>query len=210
MDNPPRGFIFDLDGTVYIGERALPGAVETIARIRARGGKTIFISNNPLEPASAYAEKLSRLGIPATPRDVVTSVDVLVAYLLKNAPRACVFVIGEPPLINEVHRAGFKVSEEPNQIEYVIAAFDRTFDYRKWNIAFQAIKFHGARFIATNADKSCPVDGGEIPDCRRDYCRAGSNDGPALRVCRRQTITADDRCRCCTYGRAGKRMSRDW
>lgn len=164
MDNPPRGFIFDLDGTVYIGEHALPGAVETIARIRARGGKTIFISNNPLEAASAYAEKLSRLGIPATPRDVVTSVDVLVAHLLKAAPCACVFVIGEPPLINEVRRAGFKVSEEPNQIEYVIAAFDRTFDYRKWNIAFQAVKFHGARFIATNADKSCPVDGGEIPD----------------------------------------------
>ena len=160
-----RGFIFDLDGTVYVGERAVPGAVETIAAIRARGGKTIFVSNKPLEPASTYAAKLTRLGIPTTSADVITSVSVLTAHLQKTALCARVYVIGELPLIEELRRAGFAVTEEPSQIEYVIAAFDRTFDYRKWNTAFQAIKFHGAHLIATNADPSCPVEGGEIPDC---------------------------------------------
>lgn len=163
--NNIRGFIFDLDGTVYLGERALPGAVETLAEIRARGLPCVFISNKPLEPASAYAAKLTRLGIPATPRDVITSVRVLIAYFQRNAPRARVFPIGEPPLWEELRAAGLHLTDDPAQIEYVIAAFDRTFDYRKWNIAFQAIKFHGAHFVATNADKSCPVDGGEIPDC---------------------------------------------
>jgi NagD protein len=160
-----RGFIFDLDGTVYLGEQVIPGAVETIAAIRARGLKTVFISNKPLEPGRAYAEKLSRLGIPTAADEVITSVNVLANFFQRTAPGARVFVIGEPPLIDELRQAGLKISEEPTQIEYVIAAFDRTFDYRKWNIAFQAIKFHGAHFVATNADQACPVDGGEIPDC---------------------------------------------
>ncbi|MCI0476189.1 MAG: HAD-IIA family hydrolase [Anaerolineales bacterium] len=165
MNQPLRGFIFDLDGTVYLSDHALPGAVETIAEIRARELGCVFISNKPLEPGSAYAAKLTRLGIPTTPNDVITSVRVLIAYFQRHAPDARIFVIGEPPLWEEMRRAGLHLTEDPAQIEYVVAAFDRTFDYHKLNIAFQAIKFHNAHFIATNADKSCPVDGGEIPDC---------------------------------------------
>ncbi|MBI4790155.1 MAG: HAD-IIA family hydrolase, partial [Chloroflexi bacterium] len=141
------------------------GAVETIAELRRRGLPVVFISNKPLEPASSYAEKLTRLGIPATADDVITSGKVLSAYLARAAPGARVFVIGEPPLLREMHAAGLQLCEEPARIEYVIAAFDRTFDYRKWNVAFQAIKFHGAHFVATNGDRTCPIEGGELPDC---------------------------------------------
>jgi NagD protein len=87
------------------------------------------------------------------------------AHLARVAPGARVFVIGEPPLLEEMRQAGLQIVQAPSQIEYVIAAFDRTFDYPKWNIAFQAIKFHGAHFVATNGDRTCPVEGGEIPDC---------------------------------------------
>ncbi|MBI4787364.1 MAG: HAD-IIA family hydrolase, partial [Chloroflexi bacterium] len=160
----PRGFIFDLDGTIYLGDRALPGAVETIAELRRRGLPVVFISNKPLEPASSYAEKLTRLGIPATADDVITSGKVLSAYLARTAPGARVFVIGELPLLREMQAAGLQLCEEPARIEYVVAAFDRTFEYRKWNIAFQAIKFHGAHFVATNGDRTCPMEGGELPD----------------------------------------------
>jgi NagD protein len=160
-----HGFIFDLDGTLYLGEHAIPGAVETLAFIRAHHLRYVFISNKPLEPGSAYAEKLTRLGMPATSDDVITSGCVMGTYLARVSPHARVFVIGEPPLLEEIRQAGMILSEEPDKIEYVVAAFDRTFDYRKWNIAFQAIKFHGAHFVATNGDKSCPIEGGEIPDC---------------------------------------------
>jgi arabinose operon protein AraL len=160
-----HGFIFDLDGTVYLGEQAIPGAVETLASIRAHHLPYVFISNKPLEPGSAYAAKLTRLGIPATPDDVITSGCVMGTYLARVSPHTRVFVIGEPPLLEEIRQAGMILSEEPDEIEYVVAAFDRTFDYRKWNIAFQAMKFHGAHFVATNGDKSCPIAGGEIPDC---------------------------------------------
>lgn len=166
MTKPPiRGFILDLDGTLYLGDRALPGAVEALAAIRARSLPVAFISNKPLEPGSAYAAKLTRLGIPATEDQVITSGKVLSAHLAQIAPGAQVFVIGEPPLCEEMRQAGLQLTDDPASIEYVVAAFDRTFDYQKWNIAFQAIKFHGAHFVATNADRSCPVEGGEIPDC---------------------------------------------
>jgi NagD protein len=85
-------------------------------------------------------------------------------WLSREAPGATIYVIGETPLIEEMVRAGFRISEKAGEIQYVIASFDRTFDYRKLNIALQAIK-KGARFVATNPDRTCPVEGGEIPDC---------------------------------------------
>jgi NagD protein len=165
MNSVLRGFILDMDGTIYLSERALPGAVETIAALRQRGLAVAFVSNKPLEPGSAYAAKLTRLGIPTEPREVITSGYVLSRHLARTAPAARVFVIGEPPLLQEMREAGLRLTEEPAEIDYVVAAFDRTFDYRKWNIAFQALKFHGAHFVATNPDRTCPIDGGEIPDC---------------------------------------------
>ncbi len=163
--SPIRGCIFDLDGTVYVSDHATSGAVETIAELRRRAIPVAFISNKPLEPGSAYAAKLTRLGIPTSPEDVITSGRVLGNYLARVAPAAKVFVVGETPLWEEMRQAGLCLTQEPSEIEYVVAAFDRTFDYRKWNIAFQAIKFHGAHFVATNGDRTCPVEGGEIPDC---------------------------------------------
>jgi len=159
-----KGFIFDLAGTVDLGERLIPGAERVIRRLREAGKKVVFLSNKPLYTREDYAAKLTRLGIPTAPAEVVNSTFVLIHYLGKIAPEAKVFVMGELPFVAEMARAGFRLTENPDEIEYVVAAFDRTFDYRKFNIAFQAIK-KGARFFATNPDRTCPVEGGELPDC---------------------------------------------
>lgn len=159
-----KGFILDLDGTVYLGERLIPGAERVVRLFRERGKKVVFLSNKPLYTREDYAAKLTRLGIPTKPAEVVNSTFVLIRYLEKVAPGSRVFVMGELPFVAEMARAGFLLTENPDEIEYVVAAFDRTFDYRKYNIAFQAIK-RGAHFIATNPDRTCPVEGGELPDC---------------------------------------------
>ena len=159
-----KGFIFDLDGTVYLSDRLIPGADGVIRLLRQNGRKVAFLSNKPIQTREDYASKLTRLGIPTRPDEVINSTFVMTNYLKKNAPHARLFVVGEIPFIEELRRAGFTITEEPKEIEYVIAAFDRTFDYRKLSIAFQAIKL-GAHFIATNPDRTCPVEGGEIPDC---------------------------------------------
>ncbi|MBU0510818.1 MAG: HAD-IIA family hydrolase [Chloroflexi bacterium] len=158
-----RGYIFDLDGTIYLGENAIPGAPEIIAELRQRGCGVVFISNKPLQPREVYAQKLTRLGIPTSTDDVINSTLVLIQYLLCEMPAAKVFVIGEQPLLDEMAAAGLSLSDKPDEIDVVIASFDRTFDYRKLNIGYQALRL-GARFFATNADRTCPVEGGEIPD----------------------------------------------
>jgi phosphoglycolate/pyridoxal phosphate phosphatase family enzyme len=160
-----KGFIFDLDGTIYLGDLLIPGADRVIRLLRERGKKVVFLSNKPLGTREDYASKLTRLGIPAQPDEVINSTFVMTNYLKRNAPQARLFAVGEKPFIEELKKAGFTITEEPGAIDYVVAAFDRTFDYRKLNIAFQAIKKFGAHFVATNPDRTCPVEGGEMPDC---------------------------------------------
>ena len=157
------GYIFDLDGTVYLGEALLPGARQAIETLRAAGRRTVFLSNNPTRTSSEYAAKLTRLGLQTGPEDVVNSSQVMVRWLLREAPGSRVFVVGEQPLRDELVAAGFELSERAGQIDFVIASFDRTFEYRKLQIAFDAIRA-GARFVATNADRYCPVPGGGEPD----------------------------------------------
>jgi arabinose operon protein AraL len=159
-----KGFIFDLDGTVYLSDALIPGADRVIRLIRESGRKVVFLSNKPIQTREDYAAKLTRLGITTGADEVINSTLVMTNYLKKHAPEARLFVVGENPFVEELRRAGLRITEEPKEIEYVIVAFDRTFDYRKLNIAFQAIKL-GAHFVATNPDRTCPVEGGEIPDC---------------------------------------------
>jgi arabinose operon protein AraL len=160
-----KGFIFDLDGTVYRGDALIPRADEVIRLLRESERKVVFLSNKPIQTREDYASKLTRLGIPTQPEEVINSTFVMTHYLKKNAPQARLFVVGELPFIEELKRAGFTLMDDPKEIDYVVAAFDRTFDYGKLNIAFQAIKKFGAHFVATNPDRTCPVEGGEIPDC---------------------------------------------
>ncbi|MEZ4859718.1 MAG: HAD-IIA family hydrolase [Caldilineaceae bacterium] len=168
------GFVFDLDGTVYLGDAALPGSVAAIAALRQRGKRVLFVSNKPLEPRQNYAAKLSRLGIPALPADVITSAYVLGHHLARHEPTLALYVLGEQNLRAELRAHGLTVLNEltdqdpkevidPSGIDAVVVAFDRTLDYRKLNTAYQALQ-QGARFFATNADKSCPMPGGAIPD----------------------------------------------
>ena len=160
---PYRGFIFDLDGTVYRGERLLPGAKAVVAALRDAGRQVCFLSNKPIASREDYAAKLTRLGVPADVDEVINSSYVLARHLAREAPGARCFVIGEPPLIAELERAGLAPVDGP-RVDYVVVAFDRTFDYRKLDVALQAVKRHGARLIGTNPDRTCPTEDGEIPD----------------------------------------------
>jgi arabinose operon protein AraL len=160
---PHRGWLLDLDGTVYRGEALIPGADAAVAALRADGRRVAFLSNKPLETRADYAAKLTRLGIPTRPDDVVNSSLVLARHLATLDPGAPVFVIGEPPLVAELAAHGFEVRRDA-RVRWVVIAFDRTFDYAKLNTALQAVR-GGARLIATNPDRTCPTEDGEIPDC---------------------------------------------
>ena len=156
-------YIFDLDGTVYLGEALLPGAAETIGRLRALGRRIVFLSNNPTRTRDDYAARLGRLGLPTSPADVINSSFVMADFLRRRMPGARLFVVGEASLRAELAAAGFELADNASGVQAVIASFDRTFDYHKLQVAFDAIRA-GARFFATNADRYCPVPGGGQPD----------------------------------------------
>lgn len=163
MPNTIDGFIFDLDGTVYRGDELLPGSEKVIKRLREKDKEIVFLSNKPIKQRGVYARKLTRLGIPTESSQIINSSLVTARFLSETDPDAVVYVVGEKPLVKELQSHGIKVSTDPGKIEYVIASFDRKFNYDKLDLAYQAIK-NGARLIATNSDKTCPVAGGEIPD----------------------------------------------
>jgi arabinose operon protein AraL len=168
------GFVFDLDGTIYLGDHALPGAIEALRTLRQHGKRIVFVSNKPLQTRRDYAAKLTDLGIAVDASEVITSGYVLGHYLAKVEPRLRLYIIGEKSLRDELRSYGLTVVDEflgqdsqqvihPINVDAVVVAFDRTLDYRKLNTAYQAL-LKGARFFATNADKACPMPGGAIPD----------------------------------------------
>jgi HAD superfamily hydrolase (TIGR01450 family) len=158
-------YIFDLDGTIYIDDELIPGADETIARLRADGARVAFVTNHPLHPATEYAERLTRLGIPADPAEIVTSVDALIRYL-DHAHRGCtVLPIAEAEVRRRLTAAGYALTDDPQGVDVVVVSFDRTFDYAKLLAGYRAVREHGAAIVATNPDPFCPTRDGGLPDC---------------------------------------------
>ena len=159
-----RGYAFDLDGTVYLGDALLPDRRrDDLAGSGRSARRTVFLSNNPTHPPEDYAAKLTRLGLPT---DVGTSwcpPRSSSASSRQRMPGARLFVLGEAPLRQALAAAGFEVVDGAAGVEAVIASFDRTFAYPKLQVAFDAIRA-GARFFATNGDRYCPVPGGGQPD----------------------------------------------
>ena len=164
LSSPDRlyeGYVFDLDGTIYLGDELLPGAKRLIEELRELGKKVAFLSNNPTKDPRMYADKLTRLGVPTPEGEVVNTVVTMTRWLLQNHPDATVFPISEEPLRRSLREAGIRMSDRPDEIDIVIASYDRAFDYRKLQIAFDAIWFHKrARLVTTNPDPYCPLPGG--------------------------------------------------
>jgi 4-nitrophenyl phosphatase len=160
------GYVFDLDGTIYLGSELLPGAARLVQALRAMARKVVFVSNNPTRDPEEYAWKLSELGLPTLASEVINPVVTTTTWLAANAPEATVFPVSEKPLKRALRDRGIRMSEDPAEIDIVIASYDRQFEYRKLQIAFDAIRGpRHARLIATNPDRFCPFpDGRGEPD----------------------------------------------
>jgi len=156
-----KGYVFDLDGTIYLGDELLPGARRLVLKLRELGKRVVFLSNNPTKDPEMYAEKLTNLGIETPASDIVNTVVSMTRWLSQNHPDAVIFPIAEEPLKRALRKAGIRMSEKAEEIDLVVASYDRTFDYRKLQIAFDAIWYYKrARLVSTNPDRYCPLPGG--------------------------------------------------
>lgn len=162
MALPIRAVVSDLDGVVYRGDRPVPGAVEAINRWAARGIPYVFVTNNASKTASAFAEKLARLGVEARPGQVLTSADAAAAHVGRHF-RAGVsaFVIGERGLREAVTGEGAEVVDR-DDAEVVVLGFDYALNYAKMRTAVRAL-MGGAALVVTNPDLITPADDGYEP-----------------------------------------------
>ncbi|MDO8588283.1 MAG: phosphoglycolate/pyridoxal phosphate family phosphatase [Armatimonadota bacterium] len=157
-----KAYIFDLDGVIYRGDELQPGAAETVNALRSRGERVYFLTNNSTQSRSQYADKLTKLGIPARPDEIMTSAYAAALYLRQVKPDGRrVYVVGESGLKEELEQTGAEVVEEPDglPIDFVVAGLDRQFNYEKLFNAQQAI-YRGAEFVATNRDPTFPLEEG--------------------------------------------------
>lgn len=152
-------FLFDLDGVLYRGDRAVPGAAETLTALREAGRDVVFLTNNSARTPEAVAEKLEGMGIPADPSRVVTSAMAAVSML--DGVRTA-FVIGEQGLRAAIAGAGVEVvGGDPDRADAVVIGWDRSANYDALRTASILVQ-RGARLVATNTDASYPAPGGEL------------------------------------------------
>ncbi len=170
IKNRPAGavttYIFDLDGVVYRGKDILPHSRETIDRLKKSGHNVRFFTNNATKSRRQYLDKLSSFGVETSIDEIMTSSYAAALYFEENNESGkTVFRIGEEGMSEELRNVGMEVIEDPSKngvaIDYVVVGMDRYFDYNKLLRAQQAI-VNGAKFIATNEDKTFPVENGNV------------------------------------------------
>lgn len=153
-------FVLDMDGTIYLGEKVLPNAVEFISHARSKGIRVIFFTNNASKNPNDYVNKLNRLGFDASRGDVVTAGDVTIEFLKKNHPDTPVYLVGTPELEQSFLENGITLSERS---DIVVTSFDTTLTYKKLVTACDLIR-NGATFYCTHPDFNCPTENGYLPD----------------------------------------------
>ncbi|MBI4213901.1 MAG: HAD-IIA family hydrolase [Chloroflexi bacterium] len=153
--------LIDLDGVMYRGERALPGASDLLPALHALGIQYTFVTNNSTTTAEEVVARLRRMGVPADAKRVVTSAQATAQYLgTVAAPGTRMLSIGEAGLSGALTAAGFQVADE--DVAFVVVGLDRHVTYERLAKACMAIRA-GAKFVATNADPGLPVEGGWWP-----------------------------------------------
>ncbi|NGQ96953.1 TIGR01457 family HAD-type hydrolase [Brevibacillus sp. SYP-B805] len=156
-----KGYLLDLDGTVYRGNEVIPEAVHFIRALREEGIPYLYLTNNSSAPPEAVAKKLQAMGIEASPEEVYTSSMATAAYLAEKHPQGTrVHVIGEEGLHMALAQAGCTLTDQ--EADYVVVGIDRSFSYAKLAAAARAIR-SGATLIATNRDPALPTENGLMP-----------------------------------------------
>ena len=150
------GFAIDMDGTVYHGERPIPGAREFIAGLRERGIPFRFVTNNSSHNRQFYADRLDRMGFGVTPDEVLTSTVATVRFIKDNRGGRSVYAMATPDVKAEIAESGIRMASE-GRPDIVLLTFDTTIDYGKINRGYHYL-LQGSEFIATHPDDVCPTE----------------------------------------------------
>lgn len=159
------GLVCDLDGVVYRGDNAIPGAVDAVNELRRRGVRVVFCTNNSRPTVAQYRRKLAALGIDIDDGDIVTSAVVTGEVLRRrNLQGSGAIVIGGEGVVESLGAAGVRVldGDAASPAQLVVVGYDPDFTYEAMRRATLAVRA-GARLIATNDDASFPAPDGLWP-----------------------------------------------
>jgi arabinose operon protein AraL len=161
--NPIQGLIIDLDGTVFRGDNLIEGTREVINEAIHMGKKVVFLSNRGNISREAARSRLSAVGIDVTLEQIILSSSVAAAFLRDHYPSCQVWVLGEEGLIDELKLASVSLAQEPKDADWLVISLHEKVEYEHLNHAFAAVR-HGARILATNADRTFPRHDGDAID----------------------------------------------
>ena len=183
-------FLFDMDGTINLGEELIPGMEGFFQRLQATGRSFYLLTNNSSKSHAPYVAKMTRLGVPVTEKEVLISSVALCDHLKEHCPAARLYVLGTPQLEESLRKAGFLLVTEPRlaprpaqeDVDLIVLGFDQCLTYKRLSTACRLID-RGIPYIATHPDLRCPIEGGEfIPDTGAMIAliKAATGKGPSL------------------------------
>ena len=161
-----RLFLFDMDGTLYLGNRLFDFTIELLDTIRSTGRRYLFMTNNSSKSVEDYIKKLANLGISAVREDFITSSQATAYYLKENYPNHRLYVCGTQSLKKELIMEGFTVTEHLPDVDCIVMGFDTELTFQKLeDVSRLLLTRENIPYVATNPDYVCPTEFGSVPDC---------------------------------------------
>ena len=157
-------YIFDMDGTIYLGYNVFDFAIKFINNLRANGKKILFFTNNASHTDEYYLTKLTKLGFSPTPDEIMTSGDVTTVFLNRRRAGKSVYLVGTDELVADFKAKGVNIIDGSSEsADIVITSFDTSLTYQKLDDACRPVR-NGAEYLSTHPDFNCPTETGFIPD----------------------------------------------
>ena len=162
-----RLWLFDMDGTLYLGEQLFPFTKALLRAIREKGGRYLYLTNNSSRSVPDYVRKMERLGIAAEGSDFLTSAQATAWYLHRHHEGKRLYVCGTASLRAEMGAEGFPVvNDDPDSAECILMGYDTELTYQKLlDVSRLLTEKPDMPYIATNPDLVCPTEFGFVPDC---------------------------------------------
>ena len=151
-------FLFDMDGTLYLGDQLYDFTKELLAKIREKGKRYLFMTNNSSKSVADYVKKLAKLGIEATEEDFITSSQATAYYLKLHHAGARLYVCGTNSLKEELRKNGFEITENLDEVDLIVMGFDTELTFKKLeDVSKLLLTRDDIPYIATNPDYVCPT-----------------------------------------------------
>ncbi len=163
--NDKKFFLLDMDGTIYLDNDLFDGTIDFLQKVKADGGKYLFVTNNSSKSVTAYIDKLAKIGIASCEDDFLTSTEATVLYIKNNYPDRKFYSFGTTSFTKALASSGIEVTQNlEDDIFGLVIGNDTELTFKKLEDACILLN-RGVKFIATNPDWVCPTSYGSVPDC---------------------------------------------